>query len=379
MRILRAVLALSLLSIGIAGCTSAPPPSPKPTTTPGAVSDAIELVGLWRVSDAEGESPDTWLRLDAGEGLLWRECGISTYSWEARDGAFIADLWSWSDCDQSQPPVAQWLDDASAYEKDGDGWALLDDKGAVTANLSRDGAPPVSPDQPNVFTEPVIEARTKLHFQRPVPLPATLTPGDISGRWLTEELPDNPRVYVEFTEERWTASDGCNGQGGRWMAVGSGLLVTGSGASTLVACENIPVAGMVMQTTSAGFDGETLVLVGAAGSELVRLVRDRTATTLSADDFLGRWLAADFPERPEVFVEFTTTGWTASDGCNRQRGTWAVGASGFIGEGSGDTTEMGCDNVPVASWILDATSATFDGDTLVLMGDRSELGRLVRE
>lgn len=377
MRILRAVLALSLLSIGIAGCTSAPPP--EPAATPGAVSDAIELVGLWRVSDAEGESPDTWLRLDAGEGLLWRGCGVHSYSWAARDGAFISGVWSWSGCDQTTPLAAPWLDDAVSYEKGGDGWALLDDAGAVTAHLARDGAPPPSPDLPNGLTEPVVDARTKLHFQQPVPLPSSLTAGDITGRWLMEELQDNPRVYVEFTGDTWSASDGCNGQGGDWMTAGSGLLVTGSGFSTAVGCENIPIAGRVTETTSAGFDGETLVLVGAAGSELVRLVRATTATSLSADDFLGRWLTEEFPERPEVFVEFTTTEWTASDGCNRQRGTWAVGASGFTGDGSGNTTEMGCNNVPVASWILDAKSASFEGDTLVLMGDVSELGRLVRE
>jgi len=274
MRILRAVVALSLLSIGIAGCSSAPPPSPEPTAAPAAVSDAIELVGLWRVSDAEGESPDTWLRLDAGEAMIWRECGVHSYSWEARDGAFISGVWSWSGCDQVSPLAAPWLDDAVSYEKDGDGWALLDDAGEVTAHLARDGAPPPSPDLPNGLTEPVIDARTKLHFQQHVPLPSSLTAGDITGRWLTADLPGNPRVYVEFDKDTWSASDGCNGQGGRWAPAGSGLLVTGSGISTQIACENIPVAEWVSEATSAGFDGETLVLVGAAGSELVRLVRE---------------------------------------------------------------------------------------------------------
>jgi hypothetical protein len=109
-------------------------------------------------------------------------------------------------------------------------------------------------------------------------------------------------------------------------------------------------------------------------------VRDTTANSLNADDFLGRWLAAEFPERPEVFVEFTPTGWTASDGCNGQQGSWAVGKSGFIGQGSGISTQIGCDNVNVAQWILDAKSARLDGETLVFMdADGSELGRLVRE
>lgn len=272
MRILRTVLALGLLGVVLTGCTGAPQAAPEPTVKPGAVTDAIGLVGLWRVSDAEGETPDTWLRLDAGEAQLWRECGISTYAWSARGGAFIANAWSWDGCELRDPAAPTWLDLVATYEEDGEGWALLDSEGTVLARLTEDGAPPSTPNQ-TPMTVPIIEARTQLHFQQPVPLPASLTPGDISGRWLTEDLPDNPRVYVEFASGTWLASDGCNGQGGRWANAGSGLLVSASGLSTLVGCENVPIASWVTQATSAGFAGDTLVLVGAAGSELVRLVR----------------------------------------------------------------------------------------------------------
>ncbi|MGV8882793.1 MAG: hypothetical protein ACOH19_11640 [Rhodoglobus sp.] len=381
MRNLFAALALSLLGIGLTGCTSAPTPPSEPSSTPRAVSDTIGLVGTWRVSDAEGETADTWLRLDAGEAQLWRECGVDHYSWGGRDGAFIASAWLWAYCGETEPPVASWLEGATAYEKDGDGWILLDGEGAVVARLAEDGAPPSTPDNPDGFTQPPSsDTSIASHFQQPAPLPDSLSPGDITGRWLTEELSDNPRVFVEFGPGAWTASDGCNHQRGRWVSVGPGLLVAGSSFSTEIGCENIPIASWVMETTSAGFDGETLVLVDTTGAELVRLVPDVSASSdISADGILGRWLAVGAEDRPEVFVEFGPAEWTASDGCNGQQGTWAVAQSGFIAQGSGISTQIGCDNVPVALWVLDATSAHFDGDTLVLVGAQGrELGRLVR-
>lgn len=383
-RLFGAGIALSLAGLGLAGCTSAP--SPEPSPTPAAVSDAIELVGLWQVSDVEGGSPNTWLRLDAGDAQLLRDCGVDHYLWEARDGVFIASIGStMGTCaSDSGPVIPEWLDDAVGYEPHGSGWQLVDESGTALATLAANGSPAPNPAVSEEYTlVPPITAGTRLHFQLPASLPAFLTPGDISGRWMLEGLTDRPDVFVEFGSSNWRAKDGCNGNYGRWALVDTGLLITGIEIASQIACDNVAVAPFVFEAESAGFDGDTLVLVGAAGTELARFVRDRSGGSLRMStipqDYLGRWIAADFPERPEVYVEFTETAWTASDGCNRQTGAWLVGDAGFIGQGSGMTTEMWCDNVEVASWVLDADAAGFDGDTLVLVNaNGAELGRLVR-
>lgn len=116
-------------------------PSTTPVATPGE-SEAIELVGLWRVSGAAGESDQTWLRLDAGRFDLWRECGIISGSWIAGERAFIAAVNGGSaECVGGALPDIPWLDSVTAYEPTDAGWRLTDETGAVMASLAIDGRP----------------------------------------------------------------------------------------------------------------------------------------------------------------------------------------------------------------------------------------------
>ena len=56
-----------------------------------AVPTLLELVNLWRVSDAEGEPTETWLRLDASSYQLWRDCGgFLEGGWAASGTVFVA-------------------------------------------------------------------------------------------------------------------------------------------------------------------------------------------------------------------------------------------------------------------------------------------------
>lgn len=276
MRMLRTALALALLSIGMVGCTSAPPPpEPTPTSTPAASPDAIGLIGLWRVSGAEGESPDTWLRLDTDDAQVLRECGATHYLWDARDGTFVAGFgFLIGECEpHSDPTIPAWLGETSSYEQDGDGWMLLNDEGTTLASLVADGTAPPRPEGDEFGTAPTVSLSTELHFRESAPLPSPLVSGDISGRWVFEDLTDRPEVYVEFDQNAWTTSDGCNRQSGRWALTGTSLLIIGAGIATQMGCDNVEVAPMVFEAESAGFDGETLVLVDDAGSELGRFVR----------------------------------------------------------------------------------------------------------
>jgi heat shock protein HslJ len=68
--------------------------------------------------------------------------------------------------------------------------------------------------------------------------------------------------------------------------------------------------------------------------------------------------------------------YSASDGCNGTTGRWEADADGLVATG-GSSTLIGCDNVDVAHWLSTATTAGFDGATLVLVDkDGHELGRL---
>lgn len=106
----------------------------------------------------------------------------------------------------------------------------------------------------------------------------------------------------------------------------------------------------------------------------------RSAT---ADDILGRWFPADGTAQGRAFAEFAPDGgWTGSDGCNGQRGTWTLGPGGdgaFDGT-AGMSTMIGCENVPIARWIADADRAELHGGDLVLRdASGAQQARLVRE
>src|SRR5688572_3339862 len=81
------VTALAAAAVVLSACASEPggsPPAPSRSAMSEPVDDGpIGLVGLWRVADAEGEGSDVWLRLDAGEFQLWRDCGMIMGSWRA--------------------------------------------------------------------------------------------------------------------------------------------------------------------------------------------------------------------------------------------------------------------------------------------------------
>jgi heat shock protein HslJ len=96
-------------------------------------------------------------------------------------------------------------------------------------------------------------------------------------------------------------------------------------------------------------------------------------------DLVGSWLPADGQAGGRAFVALEAGGrWTGSDGCNNTRGTWHSGPEGEFAASSGPTTRIGCENVPLATWLADATRAGLEGDTLVLRdATGAETGRLV--
>ncbi|MER5673897.1 META domain-containing protein [Pseudonocardia alni] len=99
-----------------------------------------------------------------------------------------------------------------------------------------------------------------------------------------------------------------------------------------------------------------------------------------AADLTGvRWLPADGAAQGRAFAEFAPDGtWTGSDGCNGQGGDWTLDGDGGLRATAGPSTEIACENVPVARWVSEAVHAETDGPDLLLHGTAGAPVRLVR-
>jgi hypothetical protein len=277
-----------VLGATLVACTAQPPGSAAPPSPDGGsaaevaladLSGPTSLIGLWRVSDAEGETGDTWLRLASDDATLWRPCGFIMGSWSAVAGELVAGFFAaHEDCvTGNQMPTVDWLADAVTYERDGEGWVLRDADGGVVARLGIDGAPPRHPDSaPDNVEQPEVTPDADARVAA-VALPAGLTPAaetDLVGRWVpTPAAPNDP--YLEVADDGgWSSSDGCNGVEGRWAVPHPGVLVATGGPMTLMGCEGSGVPTSFGQARAVGFDGGELVLIDHRGDEIGRLVRD---------------------------------------------------------------------------------------------------------
>ncbi|MEQ3554256.1 hypothetical protein WIS52_27640 [Pseudonocardia nematodicida] len=105
------------------------------------------------------------------------------------------------------------------------------------------------------------------------PRPATAE--DLLGRWYPADGAHRGAAFAEFDADGgWTGSDGCNGQGGTWALDPDGTFAGSAGPSTLIACDNVPVARWVGEAGRAEADGGDLLLVPATGDVPARLVRE---------------------------------------------------------------------------------------------------------
>ena len=280
------MLVALLLCPLIPGCAAAPDDPPRnpdapPIAGPGAgpESPALGLVNLWRVVGAEGEDADTWLRLDAQEFQLWRDCGMINGSWEASEGLFVGAVWGSSgECATGSRPTVPWLEAVTGYAATADGYQFVDAKGTVLATLTIDGAPEPIPTAAESFAQPPeITAKVKEVFRSPSPLAAGLEPATadtLLGRWVPVAYAVKTDPHVRFAADgSWKGSDGCNGGEGRWTVGAGGVFLATTGPSTLIACAGAPVPTWVGQAASAGFDQGWLLLFDLDGNEMARLQR----------------------------------------------------------------------------------------------------------
>lgn len=302
------VVALLLVAACGTGTAGGPEQHGPPASAPG---DPVDLVGLWTVQDAPGEEPGAILRL--AEGLsLWRTCGHLDGFWRATaDGLFIGFVAGGSSaCYRGPGPahapeasirtstdsVPDWLRQAAGYRADGPDRLLVDRGGSTVARLVPGGRPKVDADTaPSEGEPPVLIDALRRMLAPAAALPAGLRPAaaaDLVGRWVPGDRPEarSPRPpHVTFAADGdWTGSDGCNGQGGRWLAGPAGSFLAVAGPQTLMGCAPIAqpadaagrgvpvplpvdVGSWLTAASRAGLAGDQLVLLDRSGRELGRL------------------------------------------------------------------------------------------------------------
>jgi len=284
-RLLVAALAVVL----VAGCGEDQDVQP---LTPGsaeaaapAPGDPVALVGSWRVEAVAGEEPAAVLRLAASDLSLWRDCGRLMGAWRADTGGLFVGAVSGGSAgcvSTASELTPAWLRQATSYGVDGAVRVLLDERGAVVARLLPGGRPTAGPDvAPSEAEPPVVTDQLREAFRPAAPLPAGLEPADRSrliGRWVPADgagrSAPQPPFALLAADGGWRGSDGCNGQGGRWVAGVGGSLLAVAGPQTLIGCDGVSVGSWLSSASWAGFDGKVLVLLDEAGQELGRLTPD---------------------------------------------------------------------------------------------------------
>ena len=276
-----AVAALAPAALLLAACADPGVPGAVPDdAAPVVLTDARDAVGSWTVGGTV-DGVDAGAVVQIGHGMtLWRECGLVDVSYLlGPDGTLVTDAWSGSGgCDL--PGVPAWLGDATTLAAAGPDLVLLDADGAATATLTPGGTPKVPADvAAELAVDPVLDDALRAHLDPASPaLPAGVTAAtsaELVGRWLPVEPVGDPTAsYVELAADgRWTGSDGCNGVQGLWLSADGSWRAT-SGPQTLIGCEGVQLPMFTSSARAAGLDADGhLVLVGADGAELVRLVK----------------------------------------------------------------------------------------------------------
>ncbi|MBE1491827.1 META domain-containing protein [Plantactinospora soyae] len=271
---------------GTAGTASAPPVPPASGTTSSAPADPPDparLIGSWTVAEAD-EDEGSILRLAPHDAQVFGRCGIRRGDWRAdANGLFVAGLYGFPGPDEAEgcapatDPTSHWLSQVTGFRSDGDSRILVDDQGDQIARLLPGARPTAGPDLAQSEVEPpVVTDEVRRSLAPAAKLPSALVPparAALTGRW----VPIGgraPKAYVELgADGGWSGSDGCNGQGGRWVAGPAGALLATTGPSTEIGCANVPVGSWLGATRRAGLDGEVLVLLDAVGGETGRLRR----------------------------------------------------------------------------------------------------------
>lgn len=218
------------------------------------------------------------------------------------------------------------------------------------------------------------------------------TAAELVGTWTITDVNDGAVNTLILSESGvWEVTHECGPVSGSWASLGDYFVATAWGGTT--ACTSggdpRPTLPWVENTYRIARTESGWTLTDAAGSATASLTDGtqdgappQTTVVPLAQGFgvgaiEGRWVPlVDIPGNS--FVEFNGERWESSDGCNGNSGKWAdLGDGYFLSTPSGPQTAIGCENIPVETWVSSARTAGFDEGTLVLFdADGTELGRL---
>ncbi|GGM31189.1 MULTISPECIES: hypothetical protein [Micromonospora] len=279
------MLAVGLLLSGCAGRTDGQD-APGDSTVGWDVGEPTGLIGSWTVTGLDGAEPI--LRLAPDDLSVFEDCGVRLGQWRAHpDGLFVASVSGGLATSRSaggecagETETPDWLARVTGFRTDGDQRVLLDEQDQQVARL-RPGARPSAPPEMSAeqAAPPVVTDQARRDLGPVKELPAALTAparDAVLGRWAPADgARGGPRAaHVELRADGdWRGSDGCNGQGGRWVLGSGGAFLASSGPSTLIGCDNVPVGSWLDGARRIGLDGAVLVLFDAQGAETARLHR----------------------------------------------------------------------------------------------------------
>jgi len=255
------------------------------------------------------------------------------------------------------------------------------------------------------------------------PPPPSTDPASLVGSWLVRGDPAVQDGTVLRIGDDLSLWETCGYTMGGWRADHHGLFVghIDGGDGACMPKQGDPTPAWLRTVTRYAADGDGFVLQTADGTTVVHLapggrptpgsnllpsmadpptVTDALRTALApaaalptslraatAAELVGHWKAlaptsSGGPGRatPPGATLAAEGGYDAGDGCNQTSGRWAASDAGSVIATGGASTLIGCDNVDVGGWLVQATGAGFSGTTLVLV-DRNghELGRLTRD
>ncbi len=274
-----------------AGAATAKPTAtqgPTATSEPAAPARASEaappsaLVGRWRVQDSADERVSVANVYADGRLELVLECGVIDGTWDgAVGGLFVGDLLPGrSSCypnDASYADVTPyWVASANRFDVDGDRRIVRDAAGKIVVRLTPAAKLPAAIVK-HLGEAPTVDAVQRAALDAGPVLPAGVRPAEtagVIGDWeYVGETPassgwiSGPSLGAETTG-RYRAYDGCNKYTGSW-ALGGGALAQVINRGQDESCARLhPLGGAAI-----GMDGDVLVVYGADGGEILRLIR----------------------------------------------------------------------------------------------------------
>ena len=265
---MRRITILVTALLALSGCGSGA------STAPAGEFKVSDLAGDWQVA-VPGQPGAAVLRLSADELRLRDRCDLSG-GWVALPTGQFATLIQagTGDCLKSDGSGAPaWLRSAARMRAAGDGWDVLDARGARVATLTPGTMPHL--DGNLMADDPVrLTAADRERLDRVLPpLPAGVVPvtaEQLTGRWSPTPT---AKPFAEFQPDgTYSGSDGCNGVTSRWITDGAGQVAVTSGVSTLIGCENLDLPSWFTGTRLSR-TGDALVFYDAAGHQAHRLVK----------------------------------------------------------------------------------------------------------